>query len=240
MFYDYKDAIVDYLPWYDKENLIIVNMCRVLELAFRDLDKKYNFVYSNLFLDTAVDMLPLFMKKLGLKVSDGASIEDKRGLIQAYMHYLHQQTTEKIVAEMVEGNINGDVEAEISKAKEVDVFNLDIKVRSMVNNNLDDVEKMLRKILPSHLWINTQIAVLVDVKFFSTSIAGELIIISEPKPDDIESKMDDGFKAIGISGELITIADPFSNFVEIKQDLPVKSANSGTSEVIEIKNTEEV
>lgn len=185
MFYDYKDAMVDYLPWYDKENLIIVNVCRCLELAFRDLDKKYDFVYSNLFLDTAVDMLPMFIKKLGLKVSDGASIEDKRGLIQAYMHYLHQQTTEKIVAEMVEGTINGDVEAELSRDKEVDVFNLDIKVRSMVNNNLDDVEKMLRKILPSHLWIKTQVAVLTDLKFSAAAISGEHIVISQPALDDL-------------------------------------------------------
>ena len=77
MFYDYKDAMVDYLPWYDKENEIIVNVCRSLELAFRDLDKKFDFVYSNLFLDTAVDMVPLFIKKLGLKVSEGASIKEK-------------------------------------------------------------------------------------------------------------------------------------------------------------------
>ena len=185
MFYDYKDAMVDYLPWYDKENELIVNVCRCLELAFRDLDKKYDFIYSNLFLDTAVDMLPLFMKKLGLKLSDGASIEDKRGLIQAYMHYLHQQTTEKIVAEMVEGTINGDVEAEISRDKEVDVFNLDIKVRSMVTNNLEDVEKMLKKILPSHLWIKTQVAVLTDIKFSVACISGEEIVISQPALDDL-------------------------------------------------------
>lgn len=210
MFYDYKDAMVDYLPWYDKENEIIVNVCRCLELAFRDLDKKYDFIYSNLFLDTAIDMLPLFIKKLGLKVSDGTSIEDKRNLIQAYMHYLHQQTTEKIVAEMVEGTINGDVEAEISRDKEVDVFNLDIKVRSMVTNNLEDVEKMLRKILPSHLWIKTQVAVLTDIKFSAAAISGEHIVISQPALDDL------------------IIDRPFN----------VRATNSGTYEHIEIKNEE--
>ncbi len=203
--------MVDYLPWYDKENEIIVNVCRCLELAFRDLDKKYDFIYSNLFLDTAVDMLPLFMKKLGLKVSDGASIEDKRNLIQAYMHYLHQQTTEKIVAEMVEGTINGDVEAEISRDKEVDVFNLDIKVRSLVNNNLDDVEKMLRKILPSHLWIKTQVAVLTDIKFSVASISGEEIVISQPALDDL------------------IIDRPFT----------VRASNAGSFEYIEISGQEE-
>lgn len=206
MFYDYKDAMVDYLPWYDKENELIVNVCRALELAFRDLDKKYDFIYSNLFLDTAVDMLPLFIKKLGLKVSDGASIDDKRGLIQAYMHYLHQQTTEKIVAEMVQGTINGDVEAEISRDKEVDVFNLDIKVRSMVTNNLEDVEKMLKKILPSHLWIKTQVAVLTDVKFSVVAISGEEIVISQPALDDL------------------VIDRPFT----------VRASNAGTYEHIEI------
>ena len=210
MFYDYMDAMVDYLPWYDKENVIIVNVCMCLELAFRDLDKKYDFIYSNLFLDTAVDMLPLFIKKLGLKVSDGASIEDKRGLIQAYMHYLHQQTTEKIVAEMVEGTINGDVEAEISRDKEVDVFNLFIKVRSMVNNNLDDVEKMLKKILPSHLWIKTQVEVLTDVKFSAAAISGEHIVISQPALDDL------------------IIDRPFT----------IRATNSGAYEHIEIKNEE--
>lgn len=212
MFYDYKDAMVDYLPWYDKENEVIVNVCRCLELAFRDLDKKYDFIYSNLFLDTTVDMLPMFIKKLGLKVSDGASIDDKRGLIQAYMHYLHQQTTEKIVAEMVEGTINGDVEAELSKDKEVDVFNLDIKVRSMVTNNLEDVEKMLKKILPSHLWIKTQVAVLTDVKIATAFTSGELIIISEPKPEDVETS--------------------YPTYVS--------AVNSTTHELIEIKNLEEV
>lgn len=211
MFYDYKDAMVDYLPWYDKENELIVNVCRCLELAFRDLDKKYDFVYSNLFLDTAVDMLPMFIKKLGLKVSDGASIDDKRGLIQAYMHYLHQQTTEKIVEEMVEGTINGDVKAEISRDKEVDVFNLDIKVRSMVNNNLDDVEKMLRKILPSHLWVKTQVAVLTDVKFSVASISGEEIVISQPALDDL------------------IIDRPFT----------VRASNAGSYEYIEISGQEE-
>lgn len=211
MFYDYKDAMVDYLPWYDKENELIVNVCRCLELAFRDLDKKYDFIYSNLFLDTAVDMLPLFMKKLGLKLSDGASIEDKRGLIQAYMHYLHQQTTEKIVAEMVEGTINGDVEAEISRDKEVDVFNLDIKVRSMVTNNLEDVEKMLKKILPSHLWIKTQVAVLTDVKFSVASISGEEIVISQPALDDLV----------------------------IDRTFIVRASNAGSYEYIEISGQEE-
>lgn len=151
MFYDYKDAMVDYLPWYDKENELIVNVCRCLELAFRDLDKKYDFIYSNLFLDTAVDMLPMFIKKLGLKVSDGASIEDKRGLIQAYMHYLHQQTTEKIVAEMVEGTLNGENKVEILKNIEQDVYDIYMKVSLLNKQNIDMVDKLLRKILPAHL-----------------------------------------------------------------------------------------
>ena len=151
-------------------------------------------------------MLPMFIKKLGLKVSDGASIEDKRGLIQAYMHYLHKQTTEKIVAEMVEGTINGDVEAEIRRDKEVDVFNLDIRVRSMVTNNLEDVEKMLRKILPSHLWIKTQVAVLTDIKIATAFTSGELIIISEPKPEDVETSYPTYISAVNTtSHELITI-----------------------------------
>lgn len=151
MFYDYKDAMVDYLPWYDKENEIIVNVCRCLGLTFRDLDRKYDFIYSNLFLDTAVEMLPLFIKKLGLKVGDGASIEDKRNLIQAYMHYLHQQTTEKIVAEMVEGTLNGENKVEILKNIEQDVYDIYMKVSLLNKQNIDMVDKLLRKILPAHL-----------------------------------------------------------------------------------------
>ena len=127
------------------------------------------------------------------------------------MHYLHQQTTEKIVAEMVEGTINGDVEAEIIRDKEVDVFNLDIKVRSMVTNNLEDVEKMLKKILPSHLWIKTQVAVLTDIKFSVASISGEEIVISQPALDDL------------------IIDSPFV----------VRASNAGSFEYIEISGQEE-
>nr|DAL26886.1 MAG TPA_asm: Protein of unknown function (DUF2612) [Caudoviricetes sp.] len=103
-----------------------------------------------------------------------------------------------------------------------------------------DIDRVINRLKAAAVAFKTRRIYRQELTTASASIAGELIIISEPKPDDIESKMGDGFKAIGISGELITIADPFTNFVEIKQDLPVKSANSGTSEVIEIKNTEEV
>lgn len=151
MFKEYKEAMLSYLPWYDKENEIIINVCRCLELAFRDLDRKYDFVYSNLFLDTAVEMLPLYIKKLGLKVGDDVSIEDKRQYIQAYMHYLHQQTTKKIVAEMVAGRLNGENIVNIEKDIEVDVYQIFMQVSLLKEQNIDDVYYLLRKIMPAHL-----------------------------------------------------------------------------------------
>ena len=76
----------------------------------------------------------------------------------------------------------------------------------MVTNNLEDVEKMLRKILPSHLWIKTQVAVLTDIKIATAFTSGELIIISEPKPEDVETSYPTYISAVNTtSHELITI-----------------------------------
>lgn len=103
-----------------------------------------------------------------------------------------------------------------------------------------DLDFLINRVKAAGVAYKTRRIYRQDLYTSSAHIGGELIIISEPSPEDIESKLEDNFKAIGISGEHITIADPFINFVEINQDLPVKSSNTGTSEVIEIKNTEEV
>lgn len=70
--------------------------------------------------------------------------------------------------------------------------------------------------------------------------SGELIIISEPKPEDVEIRLSDKIKVVGIGGEVITIGIPFVDFVNFKTGFSFMVSNSGTYEHIEIRNQGEI
>lgn len=224
--------LIKYLPLFVAEYEEIQEITESENPEFRLAIKKVSQAKENQFIISAdEDGISRFERLLGIRPKDKSSLEDRRKEILARWNDVSVYTYKGLILRL--NQLLGVGNYEIYP--NFDDYQLELEYR-----NKSGFESYIREIIPANITLKTQLALVSNTNLFSASIAGELIIISEPKPDDIESKMGDGFKAIGISGELITIADPFSNFVEIKQDLPVKSANSGTSEVIEIKNTEEV
>lgn len=151
MIKDYKGAKLYYLPWYDKENTTFIDLARVIDLAFRVLQEKIDIVDRNLFIDTALEALPIFQRDLGLQISEEVSIEQKRKIIQGYLHYLHEQTTEEVVRELCKSYGNMSVVFDIEKADEVDTYNILMRFRNGNTNNIVDLLDMLSKVLPAHL-----------------------------------------------------------------------------------------
>lgn len=152
--------------------------------------------------DDVLDYLARFEKDYGLE--GVGSIDDRINQVLAKIG-ANRVTTEQALLDLCE---KFGVEGEFYPDYGFYRFLLELRTRK--DFNLKTLEKMVREIIPAHLELKTQVAVLTDVRFASASISAEHIVISQPALDDL------------------IIDRPFT----------VRATNSGTYEHIEIKNEE--
>lgn len=140
-----------YLPWYDQENIHFLDIARVLELMFRLLESQLEIIERNLFIDTAIEALPIFQRDLGLRIDDSLPLEKKRSIIKEYLKYLHQQTTEKVVQDLCRSFDTRGVKFRIFKNHEkTDTYRLVMYISSGGDHSQHDLTKLLEKVLPAH------------------------------------------------------------------------------------------
>lgn len=152
--------------------------------------------------EDALDYLTRFEKDYGLE--GVGSIDDRVSAVLAKIG-ASRVTTEKALLDLCQ---SFGVEGEFYPDYGFYRFSLELRTRK--DFNLKILEKMVREIIPAHLELKTQVAVLTDVKFSAAAISGEHIVISQPALDDLVSEY----------------------------HLYVRVSNAGTYEHIEIKNEE--
>lgn len=152
--------------------------------------------------EDALDYLTRFEKDYGLE--GVGSVDDRVSAVLAKIG-ASRVTTKKALLDLCQ---SFGVEGEFYPDYGFYRFLLELRTRK--DFNLKTLEKMVREIIPAHLELKTQVAVITDVKFSVASISGEEIVISQPALDDL------------------VIDRPFT----------VRASNAGTYEHIEIKNEE--
>ena len=160
---NYAGEYIYHLPWYDKENITFIDMARVIELSYRFLEKQLEVVERNLFIDTAIEALPIFQRDLGLQISSEVPLEQRRKIIQGYLHYLHEQTTEVVVLELMRSYVNEHDAVDIKKTDEQDVYEVTLVYRNTTVHNEGDLIDTLEKVLPSHLAFTFRLLIEIDL-----------------------------------------------------------------------------
>ena len=148
---NYAGEYLHYLPWYDKENIHFLDMARVIEILFRILEKKMGVVERNFLIDSAIEVLPMWQRDLNLQIDESLSIQKKREIIQAYLHYLHKQTTEEVVQDLCKSFRTEDSLPFIEKAEAVDTYKVVMQLKGQGHHNCSDLMDMLKKVMPAHL-----------------------------------------------------------------------------------------
>ena len=148
--------------------------------------------------DGVLDYLARFEKDYGLE--GVGSIEDRISAILAKIG-ASRVTTEKALLDLCQSfGVEGEFYPDYS------LYKFLLELRTKREFNLKTLEKMVREIIPAHLELKTQVAVLTDVKIATAFTSGELIIISEPKPEDVETAYPTYISAVNsTSHELIEI-----------------------------------
>lgn len=142
--------MMDYLPWYDKINLTFQDVLRVIDIALRYIEERNEKVYRNLFLDTSIEMLSLYEKRLGIETNINLSYKQRRRQIQARRIAAFEQTTEETIKEICSAFSSNNAGVEVNETEIDGVY--DIKfISNGLPNNMKELDKTLSIMFPAHL-----------------------------------------------------------------------------------------
>lgn len=196
--------LIKYLPLFVAEYEEIQEITETENPEFRLAIKKVDQAKENQFIISADEEgVSRFEKLLGIRPKETASLEDRRKEILARWNDVSVYTYKGLILRL--NQLLGVGNYEIYPR--FDDYELELEYR-----NKAGFESYIREIIPANIALKTQVAVLTDVKFATAFTSGELIIISEPKPEDVETS--------------------YPTYV--------RAVNSTSHELIEIKNLEEV
>ncbi|MCI5643844.1 MAG: YmfQ family protein [Peptoniphilus sp.] len=147
---NFFEMLIYFLPWYDKINPTFINLCKVLDISYRYMEEQVASVERNLNLDTAIEMLPYFEKRLGIRTIPDISYKQRRRQVQAVLNLMHKQTDEETIKELCSAFSNNNAGAEIYKTENPYVFEIRF-VANGLPNNLEEFERMLRINMPADL-----------------------------------------------------------------------------------------
>lgn len=147
---NFFEMLIYFLPWYDKINPTFINLCKVLDISFRFMEEQVAGVERNLNLDTAIEMLPYFEKRLGIRTIPDISYKQRRRQVQAVLNLMHKQTDEETIKELCSAFSNNNAGAEIYRTENPYVFEIRF-VANGLPNNLEEFERMLRINMPADL-----------------------------------------------------------------------------------------
>lgn len=147
---NFFEMLMYFLPWYDKINPTFEHLCRVLDISFRYIEEQTARVERNLNLDTAIELLPYFEKRLGIKTDNDLGYRQRRNQVQAVLNLMHKQTDEETIKDLCKAFSNNDAGVEIYRTINPYVFEIRF-VANGLPNNLDEFERMLEINMPADL-----------------------------------------------------------------------------------------
>lgn len=147
---NFYEMLIYFLPWYDKINYTMQNICKVLDTSFRYLEEQTDKIERNLDLDRAIELLGHYEKRLGIKTNDHISYIQRRNQIRAVLNNMHEQITEKAIKELCSAFSNNNSGVEVLRTEKTDVFEIRF-VSGGLPNNIDALKTILYKNIPAHI-----------------------------------------------------------------------------------------
>jgi hypothetical protein len=146
---DYKSDMVDYLPIYERKSDLLSEVLTAYDREFRGLEQSLEVADRNIFLDTAVESLPIYERDLGIQTVKGLRYDQRREQISSRNRASFDQTTEETIKNVASAYSNGEVE--INKTSTPGIFEIKFVGTKGIPDNMDGLKKALDIISPAHL-----------------------------------------------------------------------------------------
>lgn len=146
---DYMSAMLNYLPWYERESQVFINILNAYAYEFIRVEQDLSAIELNQFIDTAVEMLSLYERELGIGHTNELDYRQRREQIISYLRGIVGQTTEGEIKNIARSYTNGEIE--INRTNEAGVFEIKFIDEVGVPDNIEGLKKAINKVIPAHL-----------------------------------------------------------------------------------------
>ncbi len=145
---DYKSAMLGYLPWYEKKSDVFNHLINAYDREFRRIEQSLDVVDRNLFIDTAIELLHIYERDLGITPLKSLKFDQRREQISSRYRAAFDQTTNEAITTVASAYGNGEVE--IKKTDIDGVYEIKF-VGIGIPNNLEGLKKAIDIIIPAHI-----------------------------------------------------------------------------------------
>lgn len=146
---DYKAEMLQYLPIYERKSGVINETLKAYDREFRNEEQRLEVAERNLFLDTAIESLPIAERDLGIKTNTKLRYDQRREQISSRYRASFDQTTEDTIKSVASAYSNGEVE--VDKTDTPGVYQIKFVGVRGIPNNMEGLKKAIDIIIPAHL-----------------------------------------------------------------------------------------
>lgn len=148
---DYKSEMLKYLPLYERKSSVFNEIINAQDREFRNVEQQLEVVERNLFIDSAIESLPIYERDLGITSINTLSYDQRREQIASRNRAAFDQTTEETIKSVASAFSNGDVE--VNATETAGLFEIKFVGTKGIPDNIDGLKEALDIIIPAHLGI---------------------------------------------------------------------------------------
>lgn len=146
---DYKSAMLEYLPWYERKSVVFDEILNAYDKEFRRVEQSLDVVDRNMLLDTAIEMLHIYEKDLGIQTRKDLKYDQRREQISSRYIASFDQTTEDTIKAVAQAYSNGEVEV---NPTDVDgMYEIKFIGTKGIPSNIEGLKEALDIVIPAHL-----------------------------------------------------------------------------------------
>lgn len=146
---DYKSMLISHLPKFEKGPRAFREIMKVYDREFRRLEQDAEIIKRNMFLDTAIERLPIYERDLDIESINDLDYRQRREQIVSRNRASFEQTTEETIKSVASGYSNGEVE--VNATDIVGLYEIKFVGTRGVPDNLAGLKKALDVVIPAHL-----------------------------------------------------------------------------------------
>lgn len=145
---DYYSNMVNCLPLYERKSRMFNDILLSYDYEFRTLEQRLVVTERNLYIDTAVESLPIHERDLNIRILPHLTYDQRREQIESRYRAAFDQTTEETIKEVAAAYSNGEVE--VNETATVGIYEIKFTGKG-VPDNIEGLRQVLEVIMPAHL-----------------------------------------------------------------------------------------
>lgn len=146
---DYKGAMLEYLPHYERKSQVFNSILNAYDKEFRRSEQDLEVVERNMFIDTAIEGLHLHERDLGIKTIKNLKYDQRREQISSRYRSSFDQTTEDTIKNVASAYSNGEVE--VNPTETPGLYEIKFIGSKGIPNNIEGLKQALDIVIPAHL-----------------------------------------------------------------------------------------